>query len=480
MTSEFSFIQQIRQRASNAAPNLVAGIGDDTAIWREHAGRERLITTDLLIEDVHFKLDYTPLACLGHKTLAVSLSDIAAMGGKPEFALLSLGIPKSQISNPAWQNFFDGYFALADQYGVALIGGDTSSSPELLVLDSIVIGSCAPGTALRRSDAQVGDAIYVTGELGASATGLELLLRGERYDEAANDWRQAAIRAHLLPQPRLALAQRLHGLVHAMMDVSDGLAQDLAHICEESGVDAIIDFDAVPIAKWHAVAATSNGDTVSLYRKNITNGDAAYTLLGTLDISASTNPALSTGTGDGSDWDAGVFTVARGLYNGGHADRFLGHIDDVRMSNGALAPTALLYSTPLVTFASWINGYPGVGAANGFNDDPDGDGLPNGIENVLGSNPSLTNLGLRNIAKAGSTFTFQHPRNSAPASDVSSTYRWSLDLATWTASGASLSGTTVVFAAVPDTPQAGTTTVTATITGNSPAKLFVELQATRQ
>ena len=233
-------------------------------------------------------------------------------------------------------------------------------------------------------------------------------------------------------------------------------------------------------AKWHAVAATSNGDTVSLYRKNITNGDAAYTLLGTLNISASTNPALSTGTGDGSDWDAGVFTVARGLYNGGHADRFLGHIDDVRMSNGALAPTALLYSTPLVTFASWIKGYPGVGAANGFNDDPDGDGLPNGIENVLGSNPSLTNLGLRNIAKAGSTFTFQHPRNSAPASDVSSTYRWSLDLATWTASGASLSGTTVVFAAVPDTPQAGTTTVTATITGNSPAKMFVELQATRQ
>ena len=264
MTSEFSFIQQIRQRASNAAPNLVAGIGDDTAIWREHAGRERLITTDLLIEDVHFKLDYTPLACLGHKTLAVSLSDIAAMGGKPEFALLSLGIPKSQISNPAWQNFFDGYFALADQYGVALIGGDTSSSPELLVLDSIVIGSCAPGTALRRSDAQVGDAIYVTGELGASATGLELLLRGERYDEAANDWRQAAIRAHLLPQPRLALAQRLHGLVHAMMDVSDGLAQDLAHICEESGVDAIIDFDAVPIAESVRLSTTSTDTAFSL------------------------------------------------------------------------------------------------------------------------------------------------------------------------------------------------------------------------
>ena len=249
MPSEFSFIQRIRQRASKAVTNLTLGIGDDTAIWREQEDRERLITTDLLIENVHFKLDYTPLACLGHKTLAVSLSDIAAMGGQPEFALLSLGIPKSQISNPTWQDFFAGYFALAAQYGVTLIGGDTSSSPDLLVLDSIVIGSCAPGTAIRRSGAQVGDAIYVTGELGASATGLELLLRGERYDEAANDLRQAAIRAHLLPQPRLAFAQRLGKLAHAMMDVSDGLAQDLAHICEESGVDAIVDFDAVPIAE---------------------------------------------------------------------------------------------------------------------------------------------------------------------------------------------------------------------------------------
>ncbi|MBL8203667.1 MAG: thiamine-phosphate kinase [Blastocatellia bacterium] len=248
MSSEFSFIQQIRQRALQASPNLSLGIGDDTAIWREQAGRERLITTDLLIENVHFKLDYTPLACLGHKALAVSLSDIAAMGGKPEFALLSLGLPKSQLANPAWQDFFDGYFALARKHGVTLIGGDTSSSPDTLVVDSIVIGSCASGKAIRRSGAQVGDAIYVTGELGAAATGLELLLRGEKYDATTNDLRQAAIRAHLLPEPRLAFAQRLNSLAGAMMDVSDGLAQDLAHICEESDVDAIIDFDAVPIA----------------------------------------------------------------------------------------------------------------------------------------------------------------------------------------------------------------------------------------
>jgi thiamine-monophosphate kinase len=264
MSSEFSFIEQIRQRASNASANLALGIGDDAAIWREQAGRERLITTDLLIEDVHFKLDYTPLRCLGHKTLAVSLSDIAAMGGKPEFALLSLGIPKSQISNPDWQEFFDRYFALAHQHGVTLIGGDTSSSPDKLVIDSIVMGSCEAGRAIRRSGAQVGDAIYVTGELGASATGLELLLRGARFDEAVSDLRQAAIRAHLLPTPRLALAQRLSGLAHALMDVSDGLAQDLAHICAESGVDAILDFDAVPIAECVRLVRATNTEAFSL------------------------------------------------------------------------------------------------------------------------------------------------------------------------------------------------------------------------
>jgi thiamine-monophosphate kinase len=110
----------------------------------------------------------------------------------------------------------------------------------------------------------VGDAIYVTGKLGASATGLELLLRGARLDATANDWRQAAIRAHLLPEPRLALAQRLHGLAHALMDVSDGLAQDLAHISEESGVDAILDFAAVPMADCVRLVRATNAEAFSL------------------------------------------------------------------------------------------------------------------------------------------------------------------------------------------------------------------------
>lgn len=250
MPTEFSFIQQIRQQARSSQTDLTLGIGDDAAIWRERAGRERLITTDLLVEDIHFKLEYTPLRCLAHKALAVSLSDIAAMGGKAEYALLSLGLPRLQFAQLNWQDFFDGYFALAQKHGVTLIGGDTSASPDKVVIDSIVLGSCASGKSVRRSGAKVGDAIYVTGSLGASAAGLELLQRGVRFDDTARDEANEAIRTHLLPEPRLAFGQKLGalGLAQAMMDVSDGLLQDLMHICEESGVDAAVECAAVPVA----------------------------------------------------------------------------------------------------------------------------------------------------------------------------------------------------------------------------------------
>jgi hypothetical protein len=227
--------------------------------------------------------------------------------------------------------------------------------------------------------------------------------------------------------------------------------------------------------KWHAVAATSDGDTLSLHGKNLTNGDASYSLLGTLDISSSTNPAISTGTGDGGDWDAGVFTVARGLYNGVHTDRFFGHLDDIRLSDAALAPEAFLYSEPPATFANWIAGYPGAGADDGYDDDPDKDGLANAIENILGTDPSAPSQGVHGLVRSGNTLTFQHPQNPDPAEDLTAIYRWSLDLETWNTSGESNGGTTVVFSASPDTPLPGTTTVTATITGTTASALFVEL-----
>ncbi len=240
--SEFSFIKKIRERAAQHSSEAILGIGDDTAILPEFAGRERLITADLLIEDVHFKLDYTPLSCLAHKALAVSLSDIAAMGGTPEFSLLTLGIPKSLIELN-WDEFFASYFALAEKFGVTLIGGDTSSSPDKLVIDSIVMGSCERGQAIRRSTTKIGDAIFVTGALGASALGLQLLLKGKTK-------KNNSITAHLMPQPRVefGIALGASGLVRSMMDVSDGLAQDLSHICEESNVSAVLYAEAIPIA----------------------------------------------------------------------------------------------------------------------------------------------------------------------------------------------------------------------------------------
>jgi thiamine-monophosphate kinase len=264
MQSEFSFISRIRewaarqsgsQAGSQAGADLVLGIGDDAAVLREQTGRETLVTVDLLIEDVDFRLEYARPQWLGHKALAVSLSDIAAMGGTPKFSLLTLAIPGK--SGPAmlksesfWEEFFAGYFALAGKYGVNLLGGDISATPGQLAIDSFVIGHCSAGAVIRRSGARVGDAIYLTGNLGASAAGLRLLSQGARVDEIEEGLLQNALRAHLKPEPHVDFGRRIGnlGLAHAMIDVSDGLAQDLSHICAESNVAAIIDFETVPIA----------------------------------------------------------------------------------------------------------------------------------------------------------------------------------------------------------------------------------------
>lgn len=257
MTSEFAFIQRIRARAQQGQPpaaELSVGIGDDTAVFRPRTGCELLITTDLLVEDIDFKLEYAVPRWLGHKALAVSLSDIAAMGGVPRYAMLTLAIPQATLRNPQsdrfWEEFFDGYFTLAASCGVVLIGGDISSTPHGLALDSCVLGECVVGQAIRRSNAQMGDGIYVTGQLGASAAGLQLLLRGVRVDETSTTLEQQALRAHLRPDARPEFGQQLgeRKLAHAMIDVSDGLAQDLAHLCEASHVSAVLERAAVPLA----------------------------------------------------------------------------------------------------------------------------------------------------------------------------------------------------------------------------------------
>jgi thiamine-monophosphate kinase len=264
--TEFAFIERIRARIQRQPADLLLGIGDDAAILNQTAGRELLITTDLLVEDIDFKLEYIPPAWLGHKALAISLSDIAAMGGVPRFSLLTLAIPrpisnfKFQNSEDFWNEFLDGYFALAEKHQVALVGGDISGMPERLAIDSVVLGHCASGQSIRRSGARAGDAIFVTGELGAAALGLRLLLAGERVNESVSDWRQQALRAHLRPEPRVAFGQQLGGLASAMLDASDGLSQDLSHLCEASRVSAVLDAETIPIA----ACAQSQPDVLQL------------------------------------------------------------------------------------------------------------------------------------------------------------------------------------------------------------------------
>jgi thiamine-monophosphate kinase len=261
LSGEFAFIEQIRKGAQRGAASgeVRIGIGDDAAALRQHADRETLVTVDLLIEGIDFQLSYVVPAWLGHKALAVSLSDIAAMGGTAHSSLLTLGIPaaliprgENDLAGQFWEGFFAGYFALGEQAGVTLIGGDISASPGPLTLDSIVLGQCQAGQAIERKGARPGQALFVTGTLGASAVGLRLLSAGARPDPALLEAGliDQAIAAHLRPLPRVAFGQALgrHRLAHAMIDLSDGLLQDLGHLCEESRVTAMLDYAAIPLS----------------------------------------------------------------------------------------------------------------------------------------------------------------------------------------------------------------------------------------
>lgn len=283
--SEFAFIERIRARVKQSraqSAQLTLGIGDDTAIFQPRTGRELLITTDLLVEDIDFKLSYAVPRWLGHKALHVSLSDIAAMGGTPRYAMLTLAIPRGNPladsrATAFWEEFFDGYFAAAESCGVVLIGGDISSTPNGLAVDSLVIGDCPTGRAVRRDGARVGDAVYVTGQVGASAAGLKLLLGGAAFSSTASPLEQVALRQHLQPTARVEFGQRLgaSGLAHALIDVSDGLAQDLAHLCTASQVSAIVDFAAVPLAEAVTLVATASNDRFHF----AVNGGEDYELL---------------------------------------------------------------------------------------------------------------------------------------------------------------------------------------------------------
>jgi thiamine-monophosphate kinase len=249
---EKALIRQIRQLAGTGSA-VVTGIGDDAAVLRIAPGHEVLVTTDFSIENVHFRREWHPPEIVGWRCLTRGLSDIAAMGGTPLAAFLSLALG-ADVPQRWVERFLRGLMELAAKYRTPLAGGDTAQSNAGIQADIVVIGSVPKGKAVLRSGARPGDLIYVTGSLGASSLALDRLRQGSKLGlERA---------PHFRPEPRLAVGQwlRRHGIPSAMIDISDGLSTDLEHICEESHVGAEIEARAIPLAR----GGRAGGELVAL------------------------------------------------------------------------------------------------------------------------------------------------------------------------------------------------------------------------
>jgi thiamine-monophosphate kinase len=238
---EKSLIERVRSRAKRRA-GIRIGIGDDCSALRIPPGDEALVTTDFSLEDIHFRREWHPPEVVGHRCLTRGLSDIAAMGGRPLAAFLSLALPGNLPQSWA-DRFFDGLLHLADGFQMTLAGGDVAQSPGGILADIVVVGSCPRGKAVLRSGAEPADCIYVTGELGGSAAALKLLIAGHKL-------RPSDFPHHFHPEPRIAVGEflRKNHLASSMIDISDGLSTDLTHICEASGVGAEIRAETVPLA----------------------------------------------------------------------------------------------------------------------------------------------------------------------------------------------------------------------------------------
>jgi len=238
-TTEFALIDWFRQRErSRTGQRIKQGIGDDCAILGVTSGADLLVTTDMLMDGRHFRLEQDGPEAVGYKALGVNLSDIAAMAGVPLAAVVAVALPRREATSVA-QGIYNGMRLLAESFHVDLIGGDTNSWNGPLVINVTLLGETTPRGPVRRSGAQAGDVILVTGPLGGS-------LGSGR---------------HLRPEPRIAEALALHeaASIHAMIDLSDGLSSDLGHILEESGVGAVVDAESIPIHPDSLVMSRQDG-----------------------------------------------------------------------------------------------------------------------------------------------------------------------------------------------------------------------------
>ncbi|MFZ0815783.1 MAG: thiamine-phosphate kinase [Candidatus Sulfotelmatobacter sp.] len=255
VNSEKALIAQIRRMAKTKTGTnraVQTGIGDDCAVLRFLPRRgqqpDALVTTDFSLEGIHFRREWHPPESVGHRCLARGLSDIAAMGGEPVAVFLSMALPRDLPQG--WvDRFAHGLLGLAERYGVTLAGGDTAESPNGILADIVVVGALPKGKAVLRSGTRAGDRIYVSGELGGSAAAIWEMQKDMRK-KSTPKLNPRGYPRHFFPEPRIKLGRilRERGLISAMIDTSDGLSTDLAHICEESGVGAELQQELIPRA----------------------------------------------------------------------------------------------------------------------------------------------------------------------------------------------------------------------------------------
>jgi thiamine-monophosphate kinase len=284
ITAEFEIIEAIRARLAPDAPGVLLGVGDDTAVLRT-GGAGLLVTTDTMVEDVHFRFAWQTPEEVGRKAAGSNLSDVAAMGGRPRWATLALSLPRG-VAAAAVLALVDGVVARLAVHGATLVGGDLTGSPGPWVVTVTLLGEEPAAGALRRCGARPGDVVWVAGRVGDAALALRRLEAGAR--PAGAERGQPPWDALLDPLPQCAFGAALGaaGVATAAIDVSDGLCQDLGHVCRASGCGAEVALDAVPRSDALRAAQAAGEDTWPL----VAGGGEDYALLFTAPESA--EPAI--------------------------------------------------------------------------------------------------------------------------------------------------------------------------------------------
>lgn len=253
---EFGLIEHLTRNIEIQNASTIVGVGDDAAVI-DHFGKQTVITTDLLIEGIHFDLMYTPLQHLGYKSVVVNLSDIYAMNATPTQITMSIGF-SNRFSLEALDDFYEGVYAACEKYGVDLVGGDTASSQKGFVISVTAIGEVSPDRFVKRSTARMGDLLCCTGDLGAAYIGLILLEREKKIFlespqiKADLEGEKYVIGRLLKPEARkdqIEFFQQSEIMPTAMMDISDGLSSEILHICKQSALGCILYEDKIPIAE---------------------------------------------------------------------------------------------------------------------------------------------------------------------------------------------------------------------------------------